>query len=269
MKVCSISSIAFFSTYWDDHMSFCLFAFNLFILNWEIIALQYFLVSAIHQYESTIGIHMSPPWRPSHLPLTPSHPHTYEHLIFYKEWNGIQCRKDSLFNKWCWDNCTATCKRMKLEHFLTPLVQFSSVAQSCPTLCDPMNRSTPGLPVHHQLPEFTQTHVHQVSDDIQPSHPLLSPSPPAPNPSQHQSLFQWVNSCTGVSALASFLPKKSQGWSPSEWTGWISLQSKGLSRVFSNTTVQKHQWFFTTSATWEALSSYKTGLMLFTFQGLL
>ena len=66
-------------------------------------------------------------------------------------------------------------------------VQFSSVAQSCPTLCDPMNRSTPGLPVHHQLPEFTQTHVHRVSDAIQPSHPLSSPSPPAPNPSQHQS----------------------------------------------------------------------------------
>ena len=73
-------------------------------------------------------------------------------------------------------------------------VQFSSVAQSCPTLCDPMNRSTPGLPVHHLLPEFTETHVHRVSDAIQPSHPLLSPSPPAPNPSQHQSLFQWVNS---------------------------------------------------------------------------
>ena len=69
-------------------------------------------------------------------------------------------------------------------------VQFSSVPQSCPTLCDPMNRSMPGLPVHHQLPEFTQTHVHRVSDVIQPSHPLLSPPPPAPNPSQHQSLFQ-------------------------------------------------------------------------------
>ena len=68
--------------------------------------------------------------------------------------------------------------------------QFSSVAQSCPALCDPMNRSTPGLPVHHQLPEFTQTHVHRVGDAIQPSHPLLSPSPPAPNPSQHQGLFQ-------------------------------------------------------------------------------
>ena len=69
-------------------------------------------------------------------------------------------------------------------------VQFSSVAQSCPTLCNPMNCSTPGLPVHHQLPEFTETHVHRVSDAIQPSHPLSSPSPLAPNPSQHQSLFQ-------------------------------------------------------------------------------
>ena len=68
--------------------------------------------------------------------------------------------------------------------------QIRSVAQSCPTLCNPMNRSTPGLPVHHQLPEFTQTHVHRVSDAIQPSHSLSSPSPPAPNPSQHQSLFQ-------------------------------------------------------------------------------
>ena len=68
--------------------------------------------------------------------------------------------------------------------------QIRSVAQSCPTLCDPMNHSTPGLPVHHQLPEFTQTHVHQVIDAIQPSHPLSSPSPLAPNPAQHQSLFQ-------------------------------------------------------------------------------
>ena len=106
--------------------------------------------------------------------------------------------------------------------------QIRSVAQSCPTLCDPMNHSTPGLPVHHQLPEFTQTHVHWVSDAIQPSHPLSSPSPLALNPYQHQSfpmsqLFTWGGQSTGVSALASFLPKKSQGWSPSEWTGWISL----------------------------------------------
>ena len=80
-------------------------------------------------------------------------------------------------------------------------VQFSSVAQSCPTLCDPMNRSTPGFPVHQQLPEFTETHVHQVSDAIQPSHPLSSPSPPAPNPSQHHSLFQWVNSSHEVAKV--------------------------------------------------------------------
>ena len=70
------------------------------------------------------------------------------------------------------------------------LLQFSSVAQLCPTVCDPMNRSTPGLPVHHHLPEFTQIHIHRVRDAIQPSHPQSSPSPPAPNPSQHQSLFQ-------------------------------------------------------------------------------
>ena len=73
------------------------------------------------------------------------------------------------------------------------LVQFSSVAQSCLTLCDPMNHSTPGLPVHHQLLEFTQTHVHPVDDAIQPSHSLSFPSSPAPSPSQHQVLFQWVN----------------------------------------------------------------------------
>ena len=77
-------------------------------------------------------------------------------------------------------------------------IQFSSVTQSCPTLCSPMNCSTPGSPVHHQLPEFTQTHVHRVGDAIQPSHPLSSPSPPAPNPSQHQNLFQWVNSSSEV-----------------------------------------------------------------------
>ena len=81
-------------------------------------------------------------------------------------------------------------------------VQFSSVAQSCPTLCHPMNRSTPGLPVHHQLPEFTETHVHRVSDAIQPSHPLSSPPPPAPNPSQHQSLSQGVSSSPDSSNAA-------------------------------------------------------------------
>ena len=83
-------------------------------------------------------------------------------------------------------------------------VQFSSVAQSCPTLGDPMNHSMTGLPVHHQLLEFTQTHGHRVSDAIQPSHHLSSPSPPAPNSSQHQGLFQWVNSSHEVAKVLEF-----------------------------------------------------------------
>ena len=93
--------------------------------------------------------------------------------------------------------------------------QIRSVVQSCPTLCHPMNRSTPGLPVHHQLLEFTQTHVHWVSDAIQPSHPMSSPSPPAPNPSQHQSLFQWVNSLHEVAKVLEFqLQHQSFQWTP-------------------------------------------------------
>ena len=102
----------------------------------------------------------------------------------------------------------------KIKHASTfSTVQFSSVAQSCPTLCDPMNRSTPGLPIHHQLPEFTQTHVHWVSDAIQPSHLLSSPSPPAPNPSQHQSLFQWVSSSREMAKVLEFQHQSFQ-WTP-------------------------------------------------------
>ena len=94
-------------------------------------------------------------------------------------------------------------------------VQFSSVAQSCPTLCDPMNHSTPGLPVQHQLPEFTQTHIHWVGDAIQPSHPLSSPSPPAFNPSHHQGLFKWVSSLHKVAKVLEFqLQHQSFQWTP-------------------------------------------------------
>ena len=152
-------------------------------------------------------------------------------------------------------------------------VQFSSVVQSCPTLCDPMNHITPGLPVHHQLLEFTQTHV---SDAIQPSHPLSSPSLPAPNPSQHQSfpmsqLFTWGGQSTGVSASASFLPKNTQGWSL-EWTGWISLQSKGLLRVFqhhsSKASILWHSAFFTVQLSHPYMSTGKTiALIRWTFVG--
>ena len=126
--------------------------------------------------------------------------------------------------------------------------KFSSVAQSCPTLCDPVNHSKPGLPVHHQLQEFTQTHIHWVGDAIQPPHPLSSPSPPDPNPSQNQGLFQsqffaWGSQSIGVSASTSVFPMNTQDWPPLGWTGWISLQSNGLLRVFSNTAVQRHQFF--------------------------
>ena len=85
--------------------------------------------------------------------------------------------------------------------------QIRSVTQSCPTLCDPMNRSTPGLPVYHQLPKFTQIHVHQVDDAIQPSHPLSSPSPPALNISQHKGLFQWVSFLHDVAKVLEFQPQ--------------------------------------------------------------
>ena len=137
-------------------------------------------------------------------------------------------------------------------------VQFSSVAQLCPTLFDPMNCSTPGLPVHHQLPEFTQTHIHRVSDTIQPSHPLSSPSPPAPNPSQHQSLFQWISSSHEVVKVLEFQlqhhslqrnpradilqnglvgspcsPRDSQEFSPTPQ--FKSINSSGLSFLHSTT----------------------------------
>ena len=121
---------------------------------------------------------------------------------------------------------------------------LSSVAQSCPTLHNPMDHSTPGLPVHHQLLEFIQTHVHLVGDAIQPSHPLSFPFfclqySPASGSSQMSQLLALGGQSIGLSASASVLPMNIQGWFSLGWTGWISLQSKGLSRVFSNTTVQK------------------------------
>ena len=127
-------------------------------------------------------------------------------------------------------------------------IQFSSVIQSCLTLCDPMNCSTPGLPVHHQLPELTQTHVHRVSDFIQPSHPLSSPLllptiPPSIRVFSNESTLRmrWPKY---LSFSFSISPSNEHpGLISLGWNGWISLQSKGLSTVFSNTTVQKHQFF--------------------------
>ena len=125
------------------------------------------------------------------------------------------------------------------------VLQFSSITQSCPTLCDPMNCSTPGLPVHHHIPEFTSTKSVMPSSHLIICHPLLLL--PLISPSirvfakESTLRMRWPKYWSF--SFSSFLPKKSQGWSPSEWTGWISLQSKGRSRVFSNTTVQKHQFF--------------------------
>ena len=131
--------------------------------------------------------------------------------------------------------------------FMYLSVQFSSVAQSCLTLCTPMACSTPGFPVHHQLPELAQTHVHQVSDGTQSSHPLLFPLlPPSIFPNIRvfsNELFTSGSQSTGVSSSASVFPMNTQDWFPLGWAGNISLQSRGLSRVFSNTTVQKHQFF--------------------------
>ena len=139
----------------------------------------------------------------------------------------------------------------KMQYIYTmdylPNHQFSSIAQLYLTLCNPMDCSTPGFPVHHQLPELVQAHVHQVSDAMQPCHLLLPPSSPAFNLFQHQGLFQGVGLTSdgqsiGVSTSASVLTMNIQGYFPLGLTDLI-LQSKALSRVLSNTTVQKHQFF--------------------------
>ena len=147
---------------------------------------------------------------------------------------------------------------------------FSSVAQSCPTLCDPMNRSTPGLPVHHQLPEFTQTCIHRVSDAIQPSHPLSSPFPPAPNPSQHQSLFQWVKStlCKRWPKYWSFsftiIPSKEHPGLISfrmDWFDLLAVQGtlKSLLQLHSSkASILRHSAFFTVQLLHPYMTTGKT-----------
>ena len=142
---------------------------------------------------------------------------------------------------------------------------FSSLAQLCSTLCNPMDCSTWGFPVHHQLPELAQTHIYRVSDAIQPSHPLSSPSPPAFNLSQHQGLFKWVSSSHQVAKVLEFLFQHQSFW----WifrilTGLISLQTKGLSRVFSNTThssklfILQHSTFFIVQLSHSYMTTGKT-----------
>ena len=129
-------------------------------------------------------------------------------------WKEIKGRKGQFFIRA--EDMTSSYYLPSNPSFFFLKLSFSSVQSlSCVRLCDPMNHSTPGLPVHHQLPEFTQTHVHRVGDAIQPSHPLSSPSPSAPNPSQHQGLFQWVNSSHEVAKVLEFQPQhQSFQWTP-------------------------------------------------------
>ena len=160
----------------------------------------------------------------------------------------MQTSSNKRFRWYCLKDCSHYSPR---HYFQLYFCAFSSVAQSCPTLF-----STPGLPVYHQLLKSTQTHVHWVGDAIQPSHPLSSPSPPTFHLSQHQGLFQCVGSLhqvgqsIGASASPSVLSRNIQGWFPLGFPGLISLLPKGLSRVFSNTTIQKHQFFSTQPSLW-------------------
>ena len=136
----------------------------------------------------------------------------------------------------------------KYWSFSISSIQFSSVAQSSPTLRNHLDCSTPGFPVHHQLPELIQTHVHRVSDAIQQSHPVVPFSSflqsfPESRSFSMSQFFAWSGQSIRVSALASVLPMNIQDWFLLGLTCLISLKSKGLSRVFSNTTVQKHQFF--------------------------
>jgi len=157
-------------------------------------------------------------------------------------------------------------------------LRFSSVAQSCSTVCDPVNPSMPGLPVHHQLPEFAQTHVHQVSDAIQPSHPLSYPSPPAPNPSQHQGLFQWFNSSHEVAKVLEFQPQHQffQG-DPGlvsfrmDWLDLLAVQGthKSLLQYHSSkASILWHSAFFTVQLSHPYMTTGKTiALTRWTFVG--
>ena len=172
----------------------------------------------------------------------------------------------------------STLRYILLVYFTVPYVQFSSVAQSCSTLCDSMNCSMPGLPVHHQLPEFTQTHAHRVGDAIQPSHPPSSPFPPAPNPSQHQGLFQWDNSLHEVAEVLEFqLQDQSFQWTPKtdllrmEWLDllavWGTLKSL-LQQRSSKASIFWRSAFFTVLLSHPYMTTGKTiALIRQTFVG--
>ena len=145
----------------------------------------------------------------------------------------------------------------KISAFMLMLYCYS-VTQSCPTLCDSMDCTRPGLSVPHYLPKFSQVHVHCISDAIQPSHPLTPSSPSALNFSQHQGLFQWVSCSHQMAKILEFrLQCQSSGLIFLKIDWFVSLLSKGLSRVFSSTTVQRHQFFVTLPSSQSSSHNYK------------
>ena len=166
---------------------------------------------------------------------------------------------------------------LKHPQVIWALLQYSSVAQSCLTLCYPMNCSMPGLPVHHQLPEFTQTHVHQVSDAIQTSHPLSSPFSPAPNLSQHQGLFQWVSSSHEVAKVLEFQPQHQSFQRTSrisfrmDWLDLLAVQGtlrSLLQHHSSKMSILRHSAFFTVQLSHPYMTTGKTiALIRQTFAG--
>ena len=175
----------------------------------------------------------------------------YKLLSIIEEWFSQMGTINNVFS-WLTNTYNQKIKETKIinsSQFSESSVQFTSVIQSSPTLCNSMNRSTPGFPVHHQLPESNQTHVRRVDDAIVP----FSSCPQSFLASASFSMSQLFTSggqSVGVSASTSVLPMNTQDWSPLGWTGWISLQSKRLSQVFSKTTVQKHQLFGAQLSLW-------------------
>ena len=174
-------------------------------------------------------------------------PHKTPNMLFHSPKENMQSHFIHLEVMFILLSHTSPLISSKLYIEISSSVQFNSVSQLCPTLCNPMDYSTPGYSVHHQLLKLAQTHVHQVDDAIQPSSvvPFSSclQSFPASGSFPVSQFFASDGQSIRVSASASVLPMNIQNWFPLGWTGWISLHSRGLSRVFSNTTVQTHQFF--------------------------
>ena len=195
--------------------------------------------------------------------------HAYVHVCIFEVFESVFLSPEYLRTRSFFFRAFVRVIKFRNIDYNTIVYQFSSVTQLCPILCTPMNRSMPGLPVHHQLLESTQTHVHWVNDAIQPSHPLSSPSPPALNLSEHQGLFYMSQLFASggqsiwASASTSVLPINTQDWSPLGWTGWISLQVLGtlkslLQHHSSKAPILQHSAFFIVQLSHPYMTTGKT-----------